>query len=91
MGSLALGSFASAAVEAERCMTADRCETRRDDCRCTVHGECVEDVGHTCFEIKECTMDGVWVHYTCHYSTMGYPQCPSASVLKDEKEKKDME
>jgi hypothetical protein len=60
------------------CLKSDRCEVMTGDCRCNVDGQCVPNTGSTCYEIKECNLDGQWVHYSCHHFTMGYKQCPPA-------------
>jgi len=58
------------------CVPGERCEKRKSDHRCDVHGNCVSDSGHTCYELFECDRDGKWAHWSCHYLPGTYPNCP---------------
>lgn len=80
--------FHNACAEGKGCIKSERCENIVSDCRCAVNGECLPDAGNKCYEIKECDPDGKWVHYSCHYATTGYKQCPGYNKSKLKQRKK---
>jgi hypothetical protein len=81
IGIFLCGPAYNAGADEKGCLNYDRCEIKVDNCRCTVHGQCESEDGNTCYELKECNLDGQWVHWSCHYSTMGYKQCPAVGDM----------